>query len=274
MRIHIQKRSSAYWRATIDNPPVNLFDQDLVADLQTLTDQLEKDAAVKVVVFDSADPDFFISHIDIAGIAKFSLEPGPTGLAPWPDLALRWATAPFVTIGLVRGRARGVGSEFLQALDIRFASKEKAVLAQIEVGTGVIPGGGGLERLPALVGRARALEVFLGADDFDADTAAAYGWVNRSIPDSELDEFVENFVRRVSSFDKKVIATVKDLVNGRVTMPKTEDLVATQDRFFEVVNWPDTQARLTSLFEQGLQTREFELNLPKRLAAQEIGAVT
>jgi enoyl-CoA hydratase/carnithine racemase len=269
MTLTVTKHSPTYWRVTLNNPPINLYDQQFVEHLQALTEQLENDDEVNIVVFDSADPDYFIAHIDLTGIDKFSLEPGPTGLAPWPDLVSRWQNASFVTVGLLRGRARGVGSEFLQALDIRFASREKAVLSQIEVGTGVIPGGGGLERLPLLIGRARALEVIIGADDFDADTAALYGWVNRAIPDVEIEGFVERFATRVASFDHKLIAAVKDIVNQRVELPTNEQIIATQNKFFEIAEWPETQKRLLSLFERGLQTRgDFEMNLGAMLGPQ------
>jgi enoyl-CoA hydratase/carnithine racemase len=271
MTLTVTKHSPTYWRVTLNNPPINLYDRQLVEHLQALTEQLENDDEVNIVVFDSADPDYFIAHIDLMGIDKFSLEPGPTGLAPWPDLVSRWQNASFVTVGLLRGRARGVGSEFLQALDIRFASREKAVLSQIEVGTGVIPGGGGLERLPLLIGRARALEVIIGADDFDADTAALYGWVNRAIPDVEIEGFVERFATRVASFDHKLIATVKDIVNQRVERPTNEQIIATQNKFFEIAEWPETQKRLSSLFERGLQTRgDFEMNLGAMLGPQSL----
>jgi enoyl-CoA hydratase/carnithine racemase len=271
MTLTVTKHSPTYWRVTLNNPPINLYDQQFVEHLQALTEQLENDDEVNIVVFDSADPDYFIAHIDLMGIDKFSLEPGPTGLAPWPDLVSRWQNASFVTVGLLRGRARGVGSEFLQALDIRFASREKAVLSQIEVGTGVIPGGGGLERLPLLIGRARALEVIIGADDFDADTAALYGWVNRAIPDVEIEGFVERFATRVASFDHKLIATVKDIVNHRVERPTNEQIIATQNKFFEIAEWPETQKRLSSLFERGLQTRgDFEMNLGAMLGPQSL----
>jgi enoyl-CoA hydratase/carnithine racemase len=271
MTLTVTKHSPTYWRVTLNNPPINLYDRQFVEHLQALTEQLENDDEVNIVVFDSADPDYFIAHIDLTGIDKFSLEPGPTGLAPWPDLVSRWQNASFVTVGLLRGRARGVGSEFLQALDIRFASREKAVLSQIEVGTGVIPGGGGLERLPLLIGRARALEVIIGADDFDADTAALYGWVNRAIPDVEIEGFVERFATRVASFDHKLIAAVKDIVNQRVEHPTNEQIIATQNKFFEIAEWPETQKRLSSLFERGLQTRsDFEMNLGAMLGPQSL----
>lgn len=267
MSIRTTKHTTGYWRATIDSPPLNLFDQKMAEDLQALMEDLENDDEVKIVVFDSADPEYFIAHIDLAKIDQLSTKPGRTGLSPWPDVAVRLENAPFVTVGVVRGRARGVGSEFLQALDIRFASRERAVLSQIEVGTGIIPGGGGLERLPLLIGRARALEVILGADDFDADMAERYGWVNRSIPDAELDDFVERFARRVDSFDRKAIALAKRILNERGSLPKNEDLAATQKEFFAAATWPETQARVAALFGRGLQTRgELELDLGRLLA--------
>ncbi len=267
MSIKTTKHSPGYWRATIDNPPINLFDQELVEDLQALMDELESDGHVKIVVFDSADPDYFISHIDLAKIGELSTKPGRTGLSPWPDVAIRLENAPFVTVGVVRGRARGVGSEFLQAMDIRFASRERAILSQIEVGTGIIPGGGGLERLPLLIGRARAMEVILGADDFDADTAERYGWVNRSIPDAELDAFVDRFARRVDTFDKQALTLTKKILNERGSLPKPSDLAATEKEFFKAATWPETQTTVTALFGRGLQTRgELELDLGKLLA--------
>ena len=267
MSIKIIKHTSGYLRATIDNPPLNLFDQEMVEDLQAMIDALETENQVKVVVFDSADPEYFISHIDLAKIDQLSTEPGRTGLSPWPDVAVRLENAPFVTVGVLRGRARGVGSEFLQALDIRFASRERATLSQIEVGTGIIPGGGGLERLPLLIGRARAMEVILGADDFDADTAERYGWVNRSIPDAELDEFVDRFARRVDSFDKNAIVLAKKILNERGSLAKKSDLAATEKEFFSAAMWPETQATVAALFGRGLQTRgELELDLGKLLA--------
>lgn len=267
--IVVQKRSAEYWRVTLDNPPINLFDPEMVAGLQALIEQLERDREVKVVVFDSANPDFFIAHLDLVRAGEFSVEPGPTGLSPWPDVARRLEQAPFVTVGLVRGRARGVGSEFLQALDIRFASRERAILSQIELGTGIFPGGGGLERLPRLIGRARAIEVILGCEDFDADTAERYGWVNRSIPDAELDAFVERFATRVASFDSKAIAGAKDIINQRAGLVPAADLASTQSRFFEILAQPEAQARIGSLLRRGLQQRgDVELRLSHYLAVQ------
>jgi enoyl-CoA hydratase/carnithine racemase len=265
----VKQRSASYWRVTLDNPPINLFDPEMIAGLQALVERLEQDDNVKVVVFDSADPDYFIAHLDLARAGELDLKPGPTGLSPWPDVALRLERAPFITVALVRGRARGVGSEFLQAMDIRFASRERATLSQIEVGTGVIPGGGGLDRLPRLIGRARAMEVIMGSEDYDADTAERYGWVNRSIPDAELDEFVERFAMRVATFDRRAIAAAKEILNQRAGLAEPADPTATQKKFFEALKWPETQARVASLMQRGLQQRtDFELRLGHHLGAR------
>jgi enoyl-CoA hydratase/carnithine racemase len=262
----VTQRSATYWRVTLDNPPINLFDPEMTVGLQVLMDRLDQDKAVKVVVFDSADPDYFISHVDLVRAGELDLKPGPTGLSPWPDVARRLELSPFITVALVRGRARGVGSEFLQAMDVRFASRERAILSQIELGTGVIPGGGGLERLPRLIGRARALEVIASSDDFDADTAERYGWVNRSIPDAELDAFVERFATRVASFDRTAIAAAKEIINQRAGLAQPADLAATQSKFFEILARPETQKRVASLMKRGLQQRgDFELRLGDNL---------
>jgi enoyl-CoA hydratase/carnithine racemase len=253
MRLEITRPSAHYWRVTLNNPPINLFDPEMLNELCALIGDLERDEKVRVVVFDSALPDFFMAHLDVARAAEFSREPGPTGLPPWPDVALRLERAPFVSVGLVRGRARGVGSEFLLALDVRFASRERAILGQLEVGTGLFPGGGGLERLPKLIGRARAIEVVTSADDFDADTAERYGWVNRSIPDAELDAFVERFAARLAGFDRRAIATAKQIINERTGLPQPADLAATEAKFLEALTFPEVQARLRQLFEEGFQ---------------------
>ena len=275
MSIHIKKHSPAYWQVTLDNPPLNLFDQGISDALVSLIDELENDKEVKVVVFDSADPDYFMAHLDVVTAPQLSLDPGPTGLSPWPDFTVRIERAPFITVGVLRGRARGVGSEFMQAMDIRFASRERAVLCQIEVGTGLIPGGGGLERLPGLVGRARALEIIVSSEDYDADTAALYGWVNRSIPDAELDAFVDRFAKRVSVFSKRAIATAKEIVNKRTGTAKVEDLASTQNVFFGMLASPETQQTLGSLLAAGLQQKgDVEYNLGEnlgRIAEQSAG---
>lgn len=266
MRLKITKHSPAYWQVTINNPPINVFDQELIEELKALTDELEQNESIKVVVFDSANPDFFIAHIDLLRTGEFDLTTSPRGFAPWPDVARRMEIASFITIANIRGRARGVGSEFIQAMDMRFASKEKARFAQIEVGCGVIPGGGGLERLPYLTGTARALEIIIGSDDFDADTAALYGWINRSIPDKELDVFVDRLATRIASFEKHAIIKAKQIIYKRAVLEKAEEFTATQNSFFEAIALPATQKRIADLFERGLQQQgAFELNLADEL---------
>ena len=219
----LSKRSDSYWRATFDNPPLNLFDPETILALRELMDALEADPAVKIVVFDSADAEFFIAHFDVARGGELP-GPGPTGLPAWADLATRLTRAPFVTIAEIRGRARGAGSEFALACDLRFASRERAVFGQPEVGFGLVPGGGSIEALPGLAGRSRALEIILGSEDFDADTAERYGWINRALPDAELAAFVDRFARRIASFEQAALAAAKAQINKRAGVPSGEDL--------------------------------------------------
>lgn len=255
-------------RVVLDNPPLNLFDPDLVADLQHTMTRLEADESVKVVVFESANADYFIAHVDVARADQFDVSPQPsTGLASWPDLAARMERAPFLTVASVRGRARGVGSEFLLAVDVRFASREHAIFCQPEVGFGFIPGGGGLERLPLNTGRARALEIVVGAMDYDADTAERYGWINRSIPDAELDGFVEAFVGRVARFDRAAIAAAKRVINDHGGLPERSWITPTEQTFFGLFGTGPVQARVQRFLTGGLQQEgSFELNLADSIA--------
>src|SRR5215475_6887420 len=213
-RILITRRSPKYWRVTFDHPPLNIFGPETIPQLNEIITALETDKDVRVVVFDSAVEGFFLTHYNF--LAKLedttSLPPGPTGLQPLPDMLVRLSRAPVVSIASIRGRATGVGSELALACDMRFASREKAVLSQWEVGAGIVPGGGPMARLPRLMGRGRALEVLLGADDIPGDLAERYGYVNRSFPDSELDAFVEALAIRIASFDKHAIAETNRLV--------------------------------------------------------------
>lgn len=253
-RIHFSAEGTGFYRAVIDNPPLNLADPEFFYDLRWVIDTLDADDEARVVVFESSTPDFFIAHFDVvAGQDGERDARGPTGLPLWPDLTTRLAQAPYVSIASVRGRARGVGSEFLLACDLRFASRELAVLGQPEVGLGLFPGGGGTERLPRLVGRARALEIILGCEDFDADTAERYGYVNRAIPDDELDAFVDRLAGRIASFDRPALALAKSLVNHSSSLPPGRDLVAAQDAFFGTFQWEATKQRVTRLFEMGFQ---------------------
>ncbi len=265
MKLKIKKNSPAYWRISIDNPPLNLFDPEFSNELMVAITELEQNKELKVVVFESAVPDFFMAHVDLVRANQLDVTPQPPyGLTPWPDVSVRLENAPFVTVGLIRGRARGVGSEFIQALDIRFASKEKAIFSQLELGTGLFPGAGGMERLPLIVGRARALEIMMSSDDYDADTAEKYGMINRSIPDAELDAFVERFATRVEHFSKEAITTIKELINSRIRMAEPKDIIASGQKFFDLLKKPVSQTHIGNLMSQGLQTPEFELNIGDR----------
>lgn len=265
--LKVEQRTEAYWRVALDNPPLNLMDPETADAFHILVGELEANAQLKVVVFESAVKDFLMAHVDLLRLSERSEDIGPTGLLPWADFLKRLELAPFVTIGLIRGIARGVGSEFLQAFDMRFASREKATFAQVEVGCGIVPGGGGLERLPRMVGRGRAMEIICGADDFDADTAQLYGWVNRSLPDAELDAYVENLATRIASFDKEAVALAKQIINDRVSMASVAELEDTYQKFRETLAWPGAQRRIGLMIHQGLQTDPaYERDLAKHVA--------
>src|SRR5438128_5707945 len=222
--IRLARRSPTYWRVTFDHPPLNIFGPETVPQLNEVIAALETDERVKVVVFDSAVEGFFLTHYDFLARLEDStrLYPGPTGLHPLPDMLVRLSRAPVVSIALIRGRATGVGSELALASDMRFASREKAILSQWEVGVGLVPGGGPMARLPRLMARGRALEVLLVADDVGGDLAELWGYVNRSLPDEELDDFVDNLARRIASFDKQALAATKHLVDVASLPPDSE----------------------------------------------------
>jgi len=202
-QILLTKQSPAYWRVTFDHPSLNIFGPETIPQLDEVITAIETDEDVKVVVFDSAVEGFFLTHYDFVAPVENTtrLPPGPTGLQPLPDMLVRLSRAPVVSIASIRGRATGVGSELALACDMRFASREKAILSQWEVGAGIVPGGGPMARLPRLMGRGRALEVLLGADDIPGDLAERYGYVNRSFPDADLDAFVDALATRIASFD-------------------------------------------------------------------------
>jgi len=259
----------AYWRARFRNPPINLIDLDTIAELQHIVSLLEADPEVKVIVFESGDPDFFIAHYDVLvdKARTAAMGKGPTGMHPWLDFLVRLARAPVVSIASIRGRARGAGSEFALACDLRFASAERAILGQFEVGVGAVPGGNPMARLAGLMGRGRALEVVLGADDFPGALAERYGYVNRALPDADLDAFVDSLARRIAGFEKQAIVATKRFVD-EVSLPPDSLFPPALDAFFVSTARPETRARMTRLVDAGLQTRsEVELDLGARIAA-------
>jgi len=250
------------WTITFSNPPINMFVPATIVELGALLTDLEADPSVKVVVFQSANPDFFIAHLDVAKAAE-----RPEMLGLWRDFVLRLSSAPVVSIAKIRGRTRGIGNEFVLACDMRFASRQNAVFGNPEVGVGLIPGGGALEWLPRLVGRSRALEFVLSADDFDADIAERYGWVNRTLDDADLDSFVDALVRRLASFDRRTLAAAKAQIN-RFGIPTAAELQSSNEMIFPMLALPDAQARRGKLHGIGYGVRsDFELNFGRYLPA-------
>ncbi|KAA0070529.1 enoyl-CoA hydratase/isomerase family protein [Tardiphaga sp. P9-11] len=267
-QIAFEQQAAGLWTATFDNPPINLIDPDTVGELLQVVASMENDEEVKVVVFRSADPDFFLAHWDVAADqAKLAAIPhGPTGLPPWADLLIQLSRAPAISIAEIRGRARGAGSEFILACDMRFASRERAILGQPEVGLGMIPGGNPMARLAGLTGRGRGLEIILGADDFSAEVAELYGYVNRAVRDDEIETFVDSFARRLASFEKHALTGAKALMND-VSLPPDDVFPPALTAFRTSSAHPKTRARAASLFEHGLQQRsETELHLGRELA--------
>jgi enoyl-CoA hydratase/carnithine racemase len=252
-QILLARPSPHHWRVTIDHPPLNIFGPDTIPQLNDVITALETDTQVKVVVFDSAVEGFFLTHYDfVANLADTTkLPPGPTGLQPVPDMLVRLSRAPVVSIASIRGRATGVGSELALACDMRFASREKAILSHFEVGAGIVPGSGPMARLPRLMGRGRALEVLLGADDIPGDLAELYGYVNRSLPDSDLDAFVESLATRIASFDKQAISETKRFVDV-ASLPPDFEIAPEWDVCLASIARPAAQRRIGKLMELGL----------------------
>ena len=254
-RVTVDRQVPGYWRVTLNHPPINTVDDLMYDEIFDLVQAIDAEPALKVVTFESANRDYFLAHYGIGeSQSRF-------GRPRWREAAVQLANSNVLSVAVVRGRARGGGSEFALACDIRFASREKAIFGQPEVGFGLIPGGGALERLPLLVGRSRAIEIALGADDFDADTAERYGWINRALPEAELDDFVNGFVRRVLSFDGEALATTKQRLN-QVLLPDPDQLAATHAKFGEALRWPQAADLIAKARERGLSTASpFELDL-------------
>jgi len=251
-RVRLTRLSPHRWRVTLDHPPLNIFGPETIPQLNEVITALETDKQVKVVVFDSAVDGFFMTHYDFLAKPEDTtrLPPGPSGLGPLNDMLVRLSRAPVVSIASIRGRATGVGSELALACDMRFASREKAILSHFEVGAGVVPGGGPMARLPRLMGRGRALEVLLGADDISGELAERYGYVNRSFPDSDLDGFVENLAARIASFDKQAISETKRFVDV-ASLPPDFEIAPEWDVCLASIGRPAAQQRIKMLMDRG-----------------------
>ena len=246
--------------ATIDHPPINLFDAALIVEMDRLSREVEADPDVRVVVVDSANPEFFIAHADVGLILQLpqAQQDTPTELPLFTAMVDRFRTMPKVSIAVIEGRARGGGSELALGMDMRFAARGRAVLAQPEVAVGIIPGGGGTQRLPRLVGRARALEVIAGCADVDGDLAERWGYVNRALPEDELRPFVDALARRIASFPGEAIAHAKAAVISAEPDP-VPGLLEEAHRFNQTLTLDETRARMEGFLAAGGQTLEFEL---------------
>jgi len=255
------RKEGAVLFAEIAAPPMNLLGPELVRDLVSLIQQAEADDDVQALVFKSADPDYFISHVDVTRIGEFRDEVVKlTGEASLGMLFRRLSTSRLVTIAQIEGRVRGVGSEFALACDMRFAARESAIFSQFEPAFGVIPGAGAAQHLARLMGRARALEVMLGAEDYDAELAERYGWINRALPANELGDFVRSLAHRIARFPAAGRAVVKERVNA-IGLPPAEDFRRDSDLFIEGVRSREFHDRMQAALKRGFQTRDAEMNL-------------
>jgi enoyl-CoA hydratase/carnithine racemase len=266
--LRIVEETPAYWRIVFDYPPFNIMDGPMFQSLQDLLARMDASQELRVVVFESAIPDFYLAHFDLTGnLGNVMTAVGLSGLPILLDTFVRLTTSPVVSIARIRGCVRGASSEFVLACDMRFASRENTRLGQPEVAVGLHPGGGGAERLPHLVGRGRALEIVLSGNDFDGDTAERYGYVNRALPDLELDSFVDALARRISSFDRRAITAAKNLIN-QVSLPSADRFLDALNSFQIALRWHEAQQRVGALLTRGLQRdADFERNWPEVLGA-------
>src|ERR1700741_2876310 len=266
MPVRVIEETSAYWRVVFDYPPFNIMDATIFEGLQDLLARMDSSPGLRVVVFESASPQFYLAHFDLTGkLGNILTAVGRSGLPILLDTFVRLTTSPVVSMAKIRGCVRGASSEFVLACDMRFASRENTLLGQPEVGVGVHPGGGGAERLPHLVGRGRSLEIILGSNDFDGETAERYGYVNRALPNAELDEFVDALARRIASFDRRAIAAAKNLVN-QVSLPSADQLLDALNSFQFALTWPEALQRIQAVLKLGLQQDDdFEKRWPEVL---------
>lgn len=259
--LRLRKHNAGFWQVTIDAPPLNLFGPDMLDGLEELANQMQRTPDLRVIVFDSAVDDFFIAHFDIDRGGEVLQRKTPSGVPPWLNMSLVLQESPVISIACIRGRTRGVGIEFAAACDLRFAS-EQAVFGQIEVGLSTIPGGGSMELLPLLIGRARALELIVGSEDIDAATAEKYGLINRMIPDAQLNEFVYNLAMRISQFDPVITGQAKTMINKRSPKASLDDMVFSRTAFIQANLRPERQRVAERMRAWGIQQySDFELNM-------------
>jgi enoyl-CoA hydratase/carnithine racemase len=255
-----------YWKVVFSNPPINLLNSTTVLEIGEIVRRIEEAPDLRVVVFTSAHPDFYMARYDLSDTNPVAFAPTESGVTYFIDSMLRMNEAGPITIASIRGRVRGGGSEFALSCDMRFASIENSLFGQPEVGVGIVPAGGAVERLPGLVGVARALEIIASADDYDAVAAERYGWINRAVPDPELDDYVDRLARRLASFDPHVLATTKRLVRGRVPVPSVGDYGETLEALRTLITSPSTTARRAAVARHSVATgADFELRMGHHL---------
>jgi enoyl-CoA hydratase/carnithine racemase len=264
----IEEPAAGYWRIVFSNPPINLLNSTTVVELDAIVRRIEEARDLRVVVFASEHPDFYMARYDLSDPNPVAFTPTEDGVTLFIDSMLRMRRAGPITIASIRGRARGGGSEFALSCDLRFASIENTVLGQPEVGVGIVPAGGAIERLPDLVGTARALEIIASSDDYDAVTAERYGWINRAIPDSELDDYVDKLARRLASFDTHALSVAKRLTVMRsdALAPSLDDFRETLDELRELIVSPSTGARRAAVTAHAVAVgQDFELRMGHHL---------
>jgi enoyl-CoA hydratase/carnithine racemase len=251
--------------ATIDNPPINLLNNELYGEFGKLADEVSKDDNVKVIVFDSADPDYFICHYDVSLLLLYpdKAPPKPKELHFGHKMQELYRTMPKISIAKIEGRVRGGGSEFVLSLDMRFGAIGKTVLSQLEIPLGIIPGGGGTQRLPRLVGRSRAMEIVVGGGDYPAEIAERYGYINQALPPDEITQFVEELAYRIASYPAETIAAAKKSVLLALEQPVEEGLLEEQHLFNLTCTSAAAKERMKLFLEIGGQTREGELEVSK-----------
>ena len=261
----VQEPVPGYWRVVFSNPPVNLLNSTTIVEIGEIVRRIETAQDLRVVVFASENPEFFMARYDLSDPNPIGFAPTVAGVTQFIDSTIRLNNVGAITIASIRGRARGGGSEFALACDFRFASLEKTLLGQPEVGVGIVPAGGGLERLSGLVGVARALEIIASSDDYDAPTAERYGWINRAIPNRKLDAFVDTLARRLASFDAPALATAKRLVR-RHASPPIEDYRETLASLRTLIASPATATRRAALAKHAAAVgKDFELRMGHHL---------
>jgi len=264
-KVRVIEETPAYWRVVFDYPPFNIVDASIFEALQDLLARMDASPSLRVVVFESANPEFYLAHFDLTGkIGNIMTAVGASGLPILMDTFVRLTKSPVVSIAKIRGCVRGVSSEFVLACDMRFAARDSAIFAQFEPAFGQLPGGGAAQHLTRLMGRARALEVLLSADDYDAELAERYGWINRALPAKTLGAFVRALAHRIAGFPAVGQVVVKERVNALALAP-VEDFRRDSDLFSEGVRHPEAQKRLQAALTRGFQTRDAEMSLGRLL---------